>query len=284
MTSRTSLILVTGATGQQGGAVAAALLRKEQRVRVLTRSPSKASALSKAGAEVVKGDLTNEADLQAALRGVDGVFAMSTPFEGGMEAEVRQGIVMADAAKQAGVTHYVFTSVASANHNTGIPHFESKWKIERHIRHIGLRATVLRPAGFMENFKTFYAPSKEGELWVPLRPTTKLQMVAVKDIGEFGAAAFLDPDRFSGLDIDLAGDALTMPEAAALWSRVSGREIQFRQIPDDQVTKLMGDDMARMFRWLNEVGYSIDIRALERRFQIPPTKFADLIATEGWAS
>ena len=97
-------ILVTGATGQQGGAVARSLLAKGQKVRVMTRNPEKAASLAKAGAEVVQGDLTNQASLQVALRGVHGVFAVSTPFEAGMEAEVRQGIMLADAAKQAGIT------------------------------------------------------------------------------------------------------------------------------------------------------------------------------------
>ena len=96
-------ILVTGATAQQGGAVARALIAKDQKVRVLTRHPEKAAALAKAGAEIVQGDLTDEAILQLALRGVSGVFAMSTPFEAGMDAEVRQGMMMADVAKQAGI-------------------------------------------------------------------------------------------------------------------------------------------------------------------------------------
>ena len=131
MAIQTKPILVIGATGQQGGAVARALLAKGQKVRVMTRHPEKTASLAQAGAEVVQGNLTNQADLQMALRGVYGVFAMSTPFEAGMEAEVRQGIMLADAAKQAGIAHYVYTSVGSAHRNTGIPHFDSKWKVEQ---------------------------------------------------------------------------------------------------------------------------------------------------------
>lgn len=123
MATKTKPILVTG---QQGGAAAKALLQKWQKIRVMTRNPEKAAALAK----VVKGDLTNQADVQSALRGVQGVFAMSTPFEAGMDAEVRQGTMLADAAKQAGVAHYVYTSVGSADRETGIPHFETKWKVE----------------------------------------------------------------------------------------------------------------------------------------------------------
>ncbi len=285
--AETKLILVTGATGQQGGAVARSLLRQGQKVRVLTRNPEKAAALAKAGAEVVKGDLTDAASLATSLHGVHGVFAMSTPFEqgqGGMEAEVRQGLMMADAAKGAGVAHYVYTSVGGVERRTGIPHFETKWQVEEHIRTIGLPATILRPVFFMENFGTFFlAGVLQGVLVLPMKPETKLQMIAVKDVGEFGAAAFLRPRDFLGQAIELAGDELTMPEAVAHLSRTTGRRIQFQQLPDDQAEAAMGHDLATMFRWFNTVGYEGDIQGLTRRFGIPLTKFADLIATAEWA-
>lgn len=275
-------ILVTGATGQQGGAVARALLAKGQQVRVMTRHPEKAASLAKAGAEVVQGDLTNRAILQMALRGVHGVFAMSTWVEEGMEAEVRQGTMLADAAKQAGITHYVYTSVGSAHRNTGIPHFDSKWKVEQHIRQIGLPATILRPVWFMENFTTFAKPSAEGVLTLPMKPARKLAMVALKDIGEFGAAAFLRPNDFLGQAIDLAGDDLTMPEAAAQLTHAIGRPIRFQEFPMEQAEAAMGHDLTTMFRWFNEVGYAIDIPALKQKFQMPLTTFAEWIKTVDW--
>lgn len=275
-------ILVTGATGQQGGAVARALLAKGQQVRVMTRHPEKAASLAKAGAEVVQGDLTNRAILQMALRGVHGVFAMSTWVEEGMEAEVRQGTMLADAAKQAGITHYVYTSVGSAHRNTGIPHFDSKWKVEQHIRQIGLPATILRPVWFMENFTTFAKPSAEGVLTLPMKPARKLAMVALKDIGEFGAAAFLRPNDFLGQAIDLAGDDLTMPEAAAQLTHAIGRPIRFQEFPMEQAEAAMGHDLTTMFRWFNEVGYAIDLPALKQKFQMPLTTFAEWIKTVDW--
>jgi uncharacterized protein YbjT (DUF2867 family) len=278
----TEPILVTGATGQQGGAVAKALLAKGQRVRVLTRNPDKAVQLAKAGAEVVKGDLTESSDLLSALQGVHGVFAMSTPFEAGMDAEVRQGIMMADAAKQAGVAHYVYTSVGSAHRNTGIPHFDSKWQVEQHIRAIGLPATILRPVWFMENFTTFAKPTAEGVLSLPIKPDRKLAMVAVNDIGAFGAAAFLHPQDFLGQAIDLAGDELTMVETAQLLAQASGRRIQFQEFPADQAESAMGYDLAVMFKWFNEVGYAIDVGALQEQFQIPLTTFREWILTIDW--
>ncbi len=282
MKTQSKVILVTGATGQQGGAVATALLTKGQKIRVMSRTPEKAAALAKAGAEVVKGNLTNASDLQAALRGVHGVFAMSTPFEAGMDQEVRQGIMMADAAKQAGIVHYVYTSVGSAHRNTGIPHFETKWKVEQHIRQIGLPATVLRPVWFMENFTTFSKPSADGILMMPMRADKKLAMVALRDIGEFGAAAFMRPNDFLGQAIDLAGDELTMQEVAAQLSKVTGRSIQFQALPLEQAEAALGHDLATMFRWFNEVGYQINVAALKQTFGIPLTTFAEWIKTVDW--
>lgn len=283
MATQSKLILVTGATGQQGGAVASALLAQGQHVRVMSRTPEKASALAQAGAEVVKGNLTTPSDLQAALQGVHGVFAMSTGFEAGMEAEVRQGIMLADAAKQAGIAHYVYTSVGSAHRHTAIPHFETKWTVEQHIRTIGLPATILRPVWFMENFITFAKPSAEGVLMLPMHPSRKLAMVALKDIGAFGAAAFLRPKDFLGQAVDLAGDELTMPDTAALLTTAMGRPIRFQEFPMEQAEAAMGHDFATMFRWFNDVGYAIDVPALKRQFGIPLTTFAEWIKTVDWS-
>jgi uncharacterized protein YbjT (DUF2867 family) len=227
--------------------------------------------------------LTNASDLQAALRGVHGVFAMSTWFEAGMDQEVRQGIMMADAAKQAGIAHYVYTSVGSAHRNTGIPHFETKWKVEQHIRQIGLPATVLRPVWFMENFTTFSKPSAEGILMMPMRADKKLAMVALRDIGEFGAAAFMRPNDFLGQAIDLGGDELTMLEVAAQLSKVTGRSIQFQGLPLEQAEAALGHDLATMFRWFNEVGFQINVAALKQIFGIPLTTFAEWSKTVDWA-
>jgi uncharacterized protein YbjT (DUF2867 family) len=250
---------------------------------VLTRHPEKTAALKKAGVEVIQGDLTAAADLQTPLRGVYGVFAMSTSFEAGMEAEVRQGMTLADAAKQAGIAHYVYTSVGSAHRNTGIPHFETKWTVEQHIRKIGLPHTILRPVFFMENFTTYVKPSPEGILSVPMRADKQLAMVAVKDIGEFGAAAFLRPSEFLGKAIDLAGDELTMPDVTAHLSKGMGRPIRFQEVPLDQAEAALGHDVALMYRWFNDVGYAVNIPALRQQFKIPLTSFTEWVKTVDWS-
>lgn len=283
MATQVKTILVTGATGQQGGAVAQSLLRQGQKVRALARVPEKAQWLAKLGAEVVQGNLVDRASLDRALQGVDGVFGVTTFMEKGMDAEVQQGKTLAEAVKQAGVQHFVFASVGSAERNTGVPHFDTKWQVEQYIRQLGLPATILRPVWFMENFGTFSKPSPEGKLILPLRPDLKMQMIAVKDIGEFGATAFLRPADFIGQAIDLAGDALTMQEVAIHLSRTMGRPITYETLPDDQAEAAVGYDFAVMFKWFHAVGFSVDILGLKQKFGIPLTSFAEVIATADWA-
>ena len=144
-------VVVTGSTGKQGGAVARGLLERGHKVRAVTRDPnsSQAKSLANAGAALVVASLEDTLSIRKALDGATSVFAMTTPF-GGTAAEIRQGIGAADAAKAAGV-HLVFTSVGSANRQTGIPHFDNKYEVERHIAKVGVRATILAPVAFMEN-------------------------------------------------------------------------------------------------------------------------------------
>src|ERR687886_2667436 len=140
------LILVTGATGKQGGAVARSLLDRGFRVRALTRDPQRpeAQALTEQGAEVVQGDMEDRSAIDRVLEGAYGVFSVQNFWETGYDREVRQGKTVAEAAKAAGVEHFVYSSVGSAHRQTGIPHFDSKWEVEEHIRQIGLPYTILR--------------------------------------------------------------------------------------------------------------------------------------------
>ncbi|HAM36049.1 MAG TPA: hypothetical protein DEB40_05285 [Elusimicrobia bacterium] len=277
-------ILVTGATGKQGGAVALALLRRGQKVRALTRKTEKALALVGAGAQVVRGDFSHRASVEAAIQGADGVFAMSTPFEGGMETEVAQGCMLADVAKAAGIRQFVYTSVGGATRSTGIPHFETKYRIEQHIKKLGLPYTILRPVWFMENFGTWLLPAiRRGALTAPMKPQTKLHMIALRDIGDYAAAAFSQPEKFLGAEIELAGDILTFPQAAEMLSKSMRQEVIFQQIPEDQAEKMVGRDMALMYKWFNDVGYNVDIRLLEQTYGIIATTFAEVLANAEWA-
>ena len=260
------LILVSGATGQQGGAVARSLLERGFGVRALTRNPEKPEAkeLDDLGAEVVSGDLEDRSSIEGVLEGVQRVFSVQQFLESGVEGEVRQGVQLADAAKTAGVEHYVYSSVGSAHRETGIPHFESKWQVEEHVRGSGVPYTVLRPVFFMQNWEYMREPILGGTLPQPLDPDKPFQMVAVEDIGVFAATAFENPDEWIGREVDLAGDELSMPEIAGTFSRVSGREVNYFQVPWNQFEEQMGEEYAVMYRWFNDYGYEADIAALKK--------------------
>lgn len=260
------IILVTGATGNQGGAVLRKLREKNFAVRALTRDPNKQSAraLVGQGTEVVRGDLNDPASLTRALDGVHGVFAVQTPYEEGVEAEVKQGIALVSAAARSRITHYVYSSVAAADQKTGIPHFESKLKIEEHLRGSGLRYSILRPAYFMENWIGFKQRVEQGTLRLPLSPDRRLQMVAVDDIGVVATMCFEKAGHWQGRAVELAGDELSMTELAQAFSRMTGRDVRYEQMPWDEFERESGPEVTAMYRWFEDVGYSVNIPALRQ--------------------
>src|SRR5260370_860601 len=204
--NKSKLILVTGVTGHQGGAALRHLSERGFSCRALTRDPGspKARHIVGSGTEVVRGDMEDPASLTRALDGVHGVYAVQTPYESGVEAEVRQGINLIDAAKRSRITHFVYSSVGSADRRTGLPHFESKFRIEEHLRSTGMRYTILRPVFFMENWFGMRTAIEGGALTLPLDPATRLQMVAVDDIGGIVAAAFEHPGKWKGQAFEIA--------------------------------------------------------------------------------
>ncbi|MBA4116864.1 MAG: NmrA/HSCARG family protein [Rubrobacter sp.] len=277
------VILVSGATGQQGGAVARSLLERGFAVRGLTRDVEKDEAreLADLGAEVVSGDLEDRSSIERVLEGVHGVFSVQQFMEVGVEGEVRQGVQLADAAKEAGVEHYVYTSVGSAHRDTGIPHFDSKYEVEEHVRASGVPYTVLRPVFFMQNWEYMREPILGGTLPQPLDPDKPFQMVAVEDIGVFAAMAFENPEGWIGREVDLAGDELTMPEIADTFSRVIGRQVDYFQTPWDQFEEQMGEEYTVMYRWFDEHGYEADIAGL-RKEHPGLISFEQYLSTHGW--
>src|SRR5246127_3159566 len=197
-------ILIAGVTGQQGGAVAQALRGTGFHLRGLTRKPESArgAALAHQGIEIVRGDLDDEATLRRALAGAWGVFGVQDAREAGVEGEEAQGKRLATLARNAGVEHYVYTSVGSADKQTGVPHFDNKWRIEEAVRSLRFPShVILRPVFFMENLLAPFSLQGSTLAW-GLGQNTKLQMIAVDDIGWFGARAFTDA-ALNGREIDL---------------------------------------------------------------------------------
>jgi len=262
------LIVVLGATGNQGGAVARRLVAEGGwRVRGITRDPDRPEslALAELGVEVFKAEMDDRSSLDCAFQGAYGVFSVQNFWTAGYEAEVRQGRNVANAAKAAGVSHFIYTSVGGAERKTGLGHFESKWEIEKHIASLILPATVFRPVFFMDNFKgpNFRPAILEGKLAMALRPETKLQMIALEDIGALVALTFRQPDQFIGRSIEIAGDELTMPETAETFSRMIGRAVGYVQLDIEEVRR-QSREWAQMLIWFDQHGYCADISYLRQ--------------------
>lgn len=274
--SKDQKILVAGATGKQGGAVAGCLLRDGWGVRILTRNPNKPAARQCAsqGCEVFQGDMDDSNSLERAIEGCHGVFSVQDFYQAGAEGEVRQGKAIADAAKAAGVKHFVYSSVGSADRDTGIPHFETKFQIEQHVRSINLPWTIVRPVFFMDNFtQDWLRPGIfQGKLALAMQPDRPLQMIAVSDIGECVAMCFARMDQFLSKAIDLAGDELTMPKVAEKLSQVIGRRVVFQPVSIDEV-QASSPELAKMYDWFNKVGYNVNIANL--RQMLPDLKTFD---------
>jgi uncharacterized protein YbjT (DUF2867 family) len=152
--------------------------------------------------------------------------------------------LMADIAKENGIEHLVYSSVASADKNTGIPHFESKYKIEQHIKNLGVPYTIIGPTFFMENL---LGPGLEqGQLTLPLSPSTILQQSSLGNIAEFSALVLERRKPFFGKRIDIASDEVTGEKAAEILSNELGHRIRYIQIPLEQVRQA-NEDMARMY-------------------------------------
>jgi uncharacterized protein YbjT (DUF2867 family) len=262
------VIAVTGATGQQGGAVARKLLADGWKVRALTRDENKpaAQALAQAGAELVAGDMDSRSDLDAAFQGAYGVFSVQNFWlpNVGYEGEIRQGKNVADAAKAAGVQHLVYSSVGAAHRGMGQKHFESKWIIEKYIQDLNIPYTILRPAAFFENFNWERPAISNGTFnALGLRPEKERQLIAVEDIAVFAALAFENPSEYLGKTIELAGDALTESQIADTFAKVIGRPVKLT-LPSGSGGRRSEEEMEAMFNFFNGEAYDADIAALRK--------------------
>lgn len=262
-----SKVLVTGATGTQGGGVARQLLERGHAVRALTRKPTgaPARALAALGAEIVTADLADRGAVDAAMKGVDAVFSVATPFELGVAVETQHGITVADAAKAANA-FLVYSSVANADRQTQIPHFDSKFAVEQHIRANLADAAIIAPVYFMENVRFSQAQLRENVYPSPLSPDRALAQIASEDIASAAVAVFEDPARYAGKRYDLGGDELTGEASVRILSEVLNRKLVYVKLPLDVIRQAMGEDGVAMYSWFERVGYTVDRGALARDF------------------
>jgi uncharacterized protein YbjT (DUF2867 family) len=280
-TNQKRTVLVTGATGHQGGAVLRHLRERHFPVRALTRDTNnpKARALMTPGVEVASANLDDMASLERVMDDAYGVYSVQS-FTDNQEEEVRQGNNMVDAANREEISHFVYSSVVAADAGTGIPHFESKGKIEEHLRNSGLPYTIFRPVSFMDNWLGAKDQIEAGTLALPLKPETRLQMIAVDDIGAFVTQAFEHSGHWNGKTQELAGDEVSMQEIAGALGRAAGREVKYVQMPWDEFEKRAGSDFTKMYRWFDESGYRVDINAV--REQYPPLMTFERWLAKNW--
>lgn len=263
------------------------MLRKGWKLRALTRDPNskEAQALRVGGVELVQGDLDDSASLERAANGVYGIYSVQDYWTVGAKREVQQGKNLASAARKAGVEHFVYSSVGGAERNSGIEHWETKWAIEQYIRKLGLPASIIRPAAFMENY---YVDQVEigilkGKLMDPIRGDKSYQTIAVDDIGAFIALAFERPKDFIGVELEIAGSELTNVEAAEVFSRVLGKRVKFRKLPMPLVRLFLGREFYQMFRWFNAEGFMADIARLRQDYpEVHLQTLEEWLRSEGW--
>lgn len=256
---------VIGATGATGGAVVSALVEHGLRVRAIVRNPQspRAQKLSQEGIEIAAADLGDEQALTDAFTGVTGVFAVTTPFEEGPDIEVAQGLHIIGAAVQARVPHLVYSSVSNADQRTGIPHFDSKAKIEEALAASGVPYTIVGPTYFYDNMLGGIDELRSGQFSLPLPATTPLQQLSRRDLGRFVAAVLQEPQRFTRLRIDIASDAPTPRQMTATLEHALGSPIELVTYGPSGIASA---DMRTMFSFLSVHGYSADIADLHRHY------------------
>ncbi|MEU9572445.1 NmrA/HSCARG family protein [Streptomyces massasporeus] len=281
-------IAVTGATGAQGGATARALLAAGHRVRALTRRPASPAAgtLRGLGAEVRRADFDDLASLDDALDGADSLFAVTTPFGADTAVEARQGRTIVDAAAAAGLGHVVLTSAAHADRGTGVPHYESKYLVEQHLRASGLPWTVIAPAAFMDNYAGGWTLDglRDGTFAWPMPTDRPLTLIPADDIGAFAALALQRRDEFTGRRIDIASDELTPGQIAKTLTTATGRPVTHQEVPLTYV-RTRSADLAAMFEYFTTSGLDVDIAGLRRDCpEVGWHSFAEWADAQDWTT
>ncbi len=281
-------VAVTGATGAQGGATARRLLTAGHRVRALTRHPGSpaADALRRLGADVHHADFDDRTSLDVALAGVDSLFAVTTPFGTDTATETRQGMALIDAASAAGLGHIVLTSAAHADRGTGVPHYESKHLIERHLRSARVPWTVIAPAAFMDNYAGGWTLEglRDGTFSWPMPADRPLTLIPAADIGAFAALVLQRRVEFTGRRIDIASDERTPGQIAETLTVAIGHPINHQEVPLAHV-RTRSTDLAAMFEYFSGSGLDVDVVGLHRDYpEVGWHSFTDWATSQDWTT
>jgi len=281
-------ILVTGATGKQGGEVAAQLLERGHEVTAYVRTPESpaAQALASNGARLATGDLADAEALAAAAKGTDGIFGLTVPFgEGGKDEEVAAGKILVDAAAAHG-GHFVYSSVRGADKlvESNMDHADSKQIIEAYLGGREVPATVLGPVYFMENaLNVGFNRLKEGAFSTPLSPGKPLDQVTVKDIAGMAVHAFENPVEMIGRRVDIASDRVSGEEVARILGGIFGKDLPYQVFPIAQIRQWAGEEIATMFEAFEANTDFIDLDSLHAAYpQVRWHSFEDWARTVDW--
>ncbi|XP_043861334.1 nmrA-like family domain-containing protein 1 [Dromiciops gliroides] len=244
------VIVVFGATGSQGGSVARAILAgKDFSVRALTRDVSRpaALALQDLGAEVVKCDLNDQEAVKEALKGAYGAFLVTNFWDDfSKEKEVQQGKIVADASKQLGLKHVIYSGLENVKKLTKgkleVLHFDGKGEVEEYFWALGVPMTSVRIAAYFENFLTFWKPVKasDGDYYNLMLPMNDVPMdgISVADVGPAVASIFRSPEEFMGKAVGLSAEALTVQQYADILSKALGKVVKDPKITPEAYEKL----------------------------------------------
>ena len=270
-------IFVTGATGNQGGATTRNLLDKGFYVKALVRNPA-AKLIAHENLEIIKGDLDDVNSYRHQLHDCDGVFC-NLVYIHGIDKEIRQGIDLVNASKENNVKHFVYASVIGSDLKTGIPHWESKNKIEDHIKVSGMSYTILRPSSLYENLLIPQIKSRilKGKLVLPTHKTTVQQLISSEDVGKIATTVFSNPEKYKGLTLNLAAEQMDGEQQAATFSKVMGKEIRFQQLPMFITRLVMGRNLTKMFRWINN-----NNSCFVKDMQAFKSEFPGMLSLEDW--
>jgi len=262
-------IVVLGATGAQGGAVVDALVAlNKYHIRGVTRNTAsdKAKELEKKGVEVVKADLKNKEEILAAFKGAEGVFAVTNFWDpdiypNNIALEVKQGKIIADAAKDVGVKKFIWSSLHDVHKITGgileLPHFTGKHKVQEYIQSIGLPAAFVYAGFYWSNLGSFFPPQFDPDgtprFTLPFKPHTKVPGLDIYDFGPIVREMFEKFDEFKGKNVLAASEYLTMPEMLDIYTKVTGQKVHYD--PADSENAVENVEIRDTIKWFNQWGY-----------------------------
>ena len=277
-------VAVAGSTGKQGGAVARLLLERGHKVRALSRNPDKevARELAASGADVVRADLEDRSSLDTALQGAAAVFSVQDFLEAGVEAELRQGLNLTAAAQAAGVEHLDYSGASTIDRNTGVPHLDSKWRVEQAVRATEVPWTIFRPAAFMENWEwDRESILNDGVVSLPLQAQSVYRQVSVREIAAMAVLALEQPEIWKHQIVALSGDNMTPADIARTFERVVGRLVQYSRLSWEACREAQGEELTKMYRYFDTYGMDGDPGML-RRWVPEALSFEGFLRDSGW--